>query len=294
MRKSLVFFLSATLIFKNGFTQNTFPWPSTGNIGIGTTAPTKKLDVRGDIYTNSTVYIDGGDLFLSRVSQSFGYVVRPNTAGFRNLGFCAAGGATLDAISFISINSTFSGSVGITGTCSIDVGDLYLKRVSDPYGYVIRPNTTGFKKLAFAVVGGGPLENVLVNSTISQFTGSVCINTATDFGYKLAVNGKAIFTEAKVKLYANWPDYVFYEDHNLMPIAKLEKFISANHHLPNIPSAEEVKEKEGFELGNMNVKLLEKVEELTLYIIELNKATEELKKENVKIKETLKRLSAKK
>jgi hypothetical protein len=130
MRKSFILVVNLFFILYGSSQQwsgttNIYNTVLSGNVGIGTNAPARKLDVRGDIYTNSTVYIDGGDLFLSRTSQSFGYVVRPNTAGFRNLGFCAAGGATLDAISFMSINSTFSGSVGITGTCSIDVGDLY-------------------------------------------------------------------------------------------------------------------------------------------------------------------------
>lgn len=77
----------------------------------------------------------------------------------------------------------------------------------------------------------------------------------------------------------NIPDYVFDEDYDLMSVDELEKYIASEHHLPNIPSADEYK-KEGVDLGEMNRLLLEKVEELTLYIIELNKEMEEVKKIN--------------
>jgi hypothetical protein len=89
-------------------------------------------------------------------------------------------------------------------------------------------------------------------------------------GYNLSVAGKIIAEEVKVQLKASWPDYVFADNYNLMPIEDLEKSIRQHKHLPNIPAAAEV-EKEGISLGDMNKRLMEKVEELTLYIIDLNK-----------------------
>lgn len=118
------------------------------------------------------------------------------------------------------------------------------------------------------------------------FNGNVGIGTTNNFGYKLAVNGNAIFTEVKVKLYANWPDYVFHRNYNLLPLNELETYLQKNKHLPGIPSAKQVEEEGGIELGKMNAKLLEKIEELTLYMIEL-------KKENEKIKEEMQKLSSK-
>lgn len=67
-----------------------------------------------------------------------------------------------------------------------------------------------------------------------------------------------------------WPDYVFDEKHDLMTLKNLEKYIKQNKHLPEIPSSEDVK-KDGVDLVEMNKLLLKKIEELTLYIIELNK-----------------------
>lgn len=103
---------------------------------------------------------------------------------------------------------------------------------------------------------------------------------ATDFskgsGYRLRVNGKVIAEEMRVQLVANWPDYVFGKNHKLKSINEVEQFIQANGHLPGIQPAAEI-EKNGFEVGDMNKRLLEKVEELTLYIIELKKEIDILK-----------------
>lgn len=93
--------------------------------------------------------------------------------------------------------------------------------------------------------------------------------------FKLSVTGKIICEEVKVKLSAAWPDYVFDEKHQLLPIDKLSDFIRVNKHLPNIPAASEI-EKNGIELGDMQKKIMEKTEELTLYIIQLEKRIKQL------------------
>jgi hypothetical protein len=100
--------------------------------------------------------------------------------------------------------------------------------------------------------------------------GRVCIGNINPGGYKLAVDGKVVARELKVTL-NSWADHVFNKDYKLMSLAELEAFIKKNNHLPDIPSAKEVVEKEGIELGTMNAKLLEKIEELTLHMIEVNK-----------------------
>ncbi len=99
----------------------------------------------------------------------------------------------------------------------------------------------------------------------------------------LAVNGGAIFTKATVKLNTNWPDFVFEEKYGLLPIAQLEEYIKVNKHLPNVPAASQVT-KDGIDLGGNQALLLQKIEELTLYIIEQNKKIELLEKDMIKIK----------
>ena len=109
-------------------------------------------------------------------------------------------------------------------------------------------------------------------------SGNVCIGTATPgSGYRLSVNGKIISTELKVQLTNNWPDYVFSSSHQRLSLLQLEKFIETNNHLPNIPSAKQM-EANGLEVGEMQRLAMEKIEELTLYIIELKKEIDDLKK----------------
>src|SRR5690606_6654045 len=85
--------------------------------------------------------------------------------------------------------------------------------------------------------------------------------------YSLFVYGGILTEEVRVILEEDWADYVFDEDYNLPTLQALEQFIKENKHLPNIPSAKEIKEK-GIELGQMAKLQQEKIEELTLYIIE--------------------------
>jgi hypothetical protein len=82
--------------------------------------------------------------------------------------------------------------------------------------------------------------------------------------------------ELKVQLNANWPDYVFKKDYPLKSIGEFEKYIQANKHLPGIPAASAV-ESNGLDVGDMQRKLMEKVEELSLYIIQLQKQIDALR-----------------
>ncbi|PTS92778.1 hypothetical protein DBR11_26340 [Pedobacter sp. HMWF019] len=104
----------------------------------------------------------------------------------------------------------------------------------------------------------------------NYFAGNMGIGTQDTRGYKLAVSGNMIAESVKVQLQSAWPDYVFSKDYTLPSLKETEKHIKENSHLPGIPSAAEVKTN-GIDLGEMNAKLLKKVEELTLYVIDLNK-----------------------
>ena len=112
--------------------------------------------------------------------------------------------------------------------------------------------------------------------------GNVGIGTSTPTE-KLSVNGKIRAQEIKVET-ANWPDYVFTKDYRLLSLKETEQHIQEKGHLPGIPSADEVKAT-GIDLGEMNAKLLQKIEELTLYVIEQSKEIKELKKEVKSLKE---------
>jgi len=90
---------------------------------------------------------------------------------------------------------------------------------------------------------------------------------------KLSVKGNIRAQEVKVET-ANWADHVFLPDYPLMPLLEVESYIQDNGHLPNIPTEAQVQQ-DGIHLGEMNAKLLEKVEELTLYLIEQEKTNQE-------------------
>ena len=117
-------------------------------------------------------------------------------------------------------------------------------------------------------------------------TGLVTIGTTTTpAGYKLFVE-QGILTEkikVAIKTSGNWADYVFADDYKLAPLSEVETYLKEYKHLPNIPSADDVVAN-GIDLAQMDAKLLEKVEELTLYIIDMQKQMNELKKSNEQLK----------
>jgi hypothetical protein len=97
-------------------------------------------------------------------------------------------------------------------------------------------------------------------------------------GFKLAVAGGVIAEEVVIKIQSAWPDYVFEPGHEKLTLTELENFIVLHRHLPEIPSSAEVADN-GINVEEMNVVLLKKIEELTLYVIELKKETNALSAE---------------
>jgi hypothetical protein len=126
-------------------------------------------------------------------------------------------------------------------------------------------------------LSGGLVERLTIGTN-----GNVGIGTTTPGTFKLAVEGK-IGAREVVVTNAAWADYVFDTAYDLRPLSEVESFIKINKHLPEIPSAEEVRTN-GHKLGEMDVLLLTKVEELTLYMIEIKKEMQKLERENKNLK----------
>lgn len=287
------------------------------NVGIGTNTPTQKLHlVNGKIFMQDNranqsphVIFDApavnykqGGLQWHRngdTMASINYIADPNNANYLKLSVSGNG-----AGSDIVINST--GNTGL-GTSTPDVKfHLYdrlatevmrleaeapliqlRRRTSAANGFPVTFADVGFIQTSFDnlrigtnssnlsgkfVVRVGGSDRLFVDASGNVGIGTV--NTAA--GYMLNVGGKAICEELKVQLEGSWPDYVFEKKYNLMPLDKLETFINTNKHLPNIPKASEVAT-EGIEVGEMQRRMMEKIEELTLYIFELKKEIENIK-----------------
>jgi hypothetical protein len=120
-----------------------------------------------------------------------------------------------------------------------------------------------------------PYKSTLSGLRVDK-NGNVGIYTNDTKGYQLAVNGSAIFTSATVKLYPNWPDYVFKPGYALPSLDSVSAYIRTYRHLPGIPSADSVQER-GIDIGSTQAAFLKKIEELTLYTIDQDKSINELK-----------------
>ena len=130
----------------------------------------------------------------------------------------------------------------------------------------------------------GVTKDVTISGTLNKTGNQLKLNAkfkvkVADYNIKVpSMYVKNIAEEVEVTI-NGWADYVFQNDYTLKPLHEVEQFIKENKHLPEVPSEKEVKEN-GNNLGKMDAVLLQKIEELTLYLIEQNKSIEQLKKEN--------------
>ncbi len=250
------------LVFGTG---NTFGVPgermridSAGNIGIGTFTP----DTRLHVINGTDLTLSGGGYFQLGDSPALNLLFDNNEIQCRNNGTAAN-----------LLLQKDGGKIGI-GTSSPDT-KVHIEGGSDLSlsggGHLQLGSTTGANLVFDNNEIQGRSNGAASDLYIQKDGGKIAIGTSTlATGYLVSVDGKMICEEIRVELKANWPDYVFNDDHKLPGLASIEKFIRINKHLPGIPSALQVK-KEGFELGDMNKRLLEKIEELTLYLIDQDK-----------------------
>ncbi len=134
-------------------------------------------------------------------------------------------------------------------------------------GFKIRDNSNGLDVIQ--VEANSAANVIYVNAA-----GNLGIGTANPTE-KLAVNGNIKCKQVEVSL-TGWSDFVFEDDYRLMPLDEVDAFVKEHNHLPGVPSADEVMSN-GANLGEMDAILLKKIEELTLYVIELKKENEALK-----------------
>ncbi|MCC9074318.1 hypothetical protein LNQ49_22245 [Flavobacterium sp. F-65] len=154
-----------------------------------------------------------------------------------------------------------------------------------------------FRKIVVSsLLPSNPIWVELATRGPNTFTGTQIINGNVGIGTtnpdaKLAVNGTIHSKEVKVDL-EGWSDFVFKKEYNLPTLAEVERHINEKGHLENIPNEEEVL-KNGINLGEMNAKLLQKIEELTLYMIEMKKENIQMKSKQSELENTVKELNTK-
>lgn len=178
--------------------------------------------------------------------------------------FAAIGGQKSNPKSFQLLSTNTQLVASLDGSFFLRTGDL---SVFDGNLRINKGN---------AIISNGDAIISNGDAIISSGSLSISTNRIPTGTQKLMVGGSIYCEEVKVAIQANWPDYVFSPAYQLPSILEVERFIKTKHHLPGIPSATEIKEN-GVELGEMQCKLLEKIEELTLYLIEQEKNIQALK-----------------
>jgi len=151
------------------------------------------------------------------------------------------------------------------------------------YGYSGMRSSWG--KLYFYTKYGNTTQGEVITDNprmIIDHYGKVGIGTVSPDA-KLTVKGNIHAEEVKVDLSVPGPDYVFKEGYDLKSLAEVKKYIEEKGHLPNIPSAQEMEEN-GIQLGEMNMKLLEKIEELTLYTLQQEHRLKEMEELQAELK----------
>ena len=304
-----LFIAIATLASTMSFCQNVFQ--TTGNVGIGTLSPSEKLEVNGNLKINSNnkLYWDWDGSYISRQQIGSGQILRfvnSNSVDTSNPlgGFDFANNQGLSAVRMTDLRVGINMSNDMSKPLSI----LHLRSGNDnndngillhnsaPWANRFSITNTSYDSYPIfsindvTTTSGDNLNIKQISSKndvkqVARFAiianGNIGIGSITP-DEKLTVKGKIHAEEVRVDLLVP-ADYVFEKyytgssnlksDYIMPTLAEIEKFTKENNHLPNVPSAQEIKDK-GLQLGEMSNAMLQKIEELTLYIIEQNKRIE--------------------
>jgi cytoskeletal protein CcmA (bactofilin family) len=235
------------------------------NVGIGTNTPTSKLTVNGTITAAQDLKANG-DAFVTGMTAT-GTLETGTTA---NVGTNLTVGNTLT----VQSNATVNNDLSVGNRLTVQNVAQFNNNASVA-GALSVANATNLN--GGAVINGSIGSNTLAVNGNSRLAGNVAIGTSPAFasGYRLSVEGKIITDEVRVALQADWPDYVFTQA-TPNPL-EWERYIQQNQHLPGIPSAAEVQAQGGYDLGETQRLLLEKVEQLSLMVIEQQKQIDALK-----------------
>jgi len=182
----------------------------------------------------------------------------------------------------LSTSSSFGGCLYLqdSGTSAGNGGSVIFGIGQGAFAAIKGLGTNGYSNtqgdLAFST------RAISTNTTLTErmrilANGAVGIGTSAPGSYLLSVNGDIHAKQVNIDL-TGWPDYVFKSDYKLTALSSVQAYIDANHHLPDVPTEQDIKQN-GLNLGEMNKILVKKIEELTLYLLEQNKRIEKLESE---------------
>jgi|GEM_PF-2024308 len=244
---------------------------------------TKVSDGQGNNY-GVRAEVEDGDIAYGIVGlatsngDSYGLYGKADGTG-TNRGIYAEGTVGPDAwAGYFVGRGYFSNRVGIGTTAPA----AYLHVDADANTLPMAVQINGASKFKVNPNGSVSIGGVSLGAENGLYVnGQVSIGTAVPAtGYALSVDGKIMCEEIRVELQGNWPDYVFADDYKLLTIKEMAKHIAQYNHLPGVPSADEMEQTGGVDIGTMQIKMMEKIEELSLYIIQLEKKIEKLEAAN--------------
>jgi hypothetical protein len=299
------------------YSSSNYIYNSSGNLGIGigaTSAPLDKVHIEGGL----RIQRNGSDLISPQLyignqtsvnNRGFNFQLNASGEGlalwgfnpsnynwYQNFTFSNTGKFTLENPTVIGEKYSFGptsagftlknetdgldrfyidnlhGQVGL-GTTN-PLAYLHIKGFDHGPGIIIEPGNTTAAYGTIVKVKNNDSRAFVVENNVG-----LAVETFRVYG-----DGRVYATEIHVRLASNFPDYVFSKNYKLLPLKEVEAYYKNNNHLPGIPTAKEV-EKEGMNVGEMNKLLLEKIEELTIYVVEQQKQLEKQQKEIELLKE---------
>ena len=255
-----------------------------GYVGIGTVSPATPLDVVGNATFRNNIGVTQ-DAAIGGNTLMIGTLTGLGAASFGNN--VAVSGTTTTT----NLQMTNGATAGYVMQSDANGNASWVSAAYVTSGlWTLATNGTDIYNTNTGKIGIGtnaPQATLDVQGTvrIGDLTNSAFTiqNPSAAGGYSLYVQYGILTERVKVALTAggNWSDYVFDKDYKLASLSEVETFIKKNKHLPGVPSADEVCD-EGIDMAQMDATLLKKIEELTLYVLELKKENEDIKKQIAK------------